>query len=196
MLGFNRTERSAFRKTLVRFGLLDEDWSVFAKACHQKASGLRDKSQMELMHYGSLFLCHLEELVCMNSEASSPVEVFSDGIPTEGLDAKEVLKRVTLMRVGSCAGTRALIPCCANNSYAFVRPPFSLSLSLSLSLSPSLSAAGSRQDCGVRRRTQWRFLRNYCHCCEFCVRPKWSNRRRRCCRRVERHSRKGRRHVR
>ena len=101
MRGFNGAERAAFRKMFVRFGLLDEDWSVFVKAAHQKAAGLRHKSQMELVHYGSLFLCHLEELIRMNAESSVQVDYFSDGIPTEGLDTKEVLKRVMLMRVRS-----------------------------------------------------------------------------------------------
>ena len=99
--GFNSNERTAFRKVFGRFGLLDEDWAVVAKAAHQKSSGLRQKSKMELVHYGSLFLAHLDEMVRVNAETKTQLEVFTEGIPVEGLDPNELLKRIGSTRVSS-----------------------------------------------------------------------------------------------
>ncbi|KAK8515368.1 hypothetical protein V6N12_075412 [Hibiscus sabdariffa] len=83
VLGFNQSQRTAFVKILMRFGVGDYDWKEFA-------SRLKQKTYDEIKDYGTLFLTHITEDI-----TDSPT--FSDGVPKEGLRIQDVLVRIAVL---------------------------------------------------------------------------------------------------
>ncbi|KAF3663130.1 Golgi SNAP receptor complex member 1-1 [Capsicum annuum] len=83
VLGFNQSQRAAFVKILMRFGVGDYDWAEFTPR-------LKQKTYEEIRDYGTLFLSHIAEDI---TESPS----FTDGVPKEGLRIPDVLVRIAVL---------------------------------------------------------------------------------------------------
>ncbi|OIT02582.1 chd3-type chromatin-remodeling factor pickle, partial [Nicotiana attenuata] len=83
VLGFNQSQRAAFVKILMRFGVGDYDWAEFTPR-------LKQKTYEEIRDYGNLFLSHIAEDI-----TESPT--FTDGVPKEGLRIQDVLLRIAVL---------------------------------------------------------------------------------------------------
>ncbi|MCE0481480.1 hypothetical protein HAX54_039255 [Datura stramonium] len=83
VLGFNQSQRAAFVKVLMRFGVGDYDWAEFTPR-------LKQKTYEEIKDYGTLFLSHIAEDI-----TESPT--FTDGVPKEGLRIPDVLVRIAVL---------------------------------------------------------------------------------------------------
>ncbi|XP_015079213.1 CHD3-type chromatin-remodeling factor PICKLE isoform X1 [Solanum pennellii] len=83
VLGFNQSQRAAFVKVLMRFGVGDYDWAEFTPR-------LKQKTYEEIKDYGFLFLSHIAEDI-----TESPT--FRDGVPKEGLRIPDVLLRIAVL---------------------------------------------------------------------------------------------------
>ncbi|CAN4097907.1 unnamed protein product [Withania somnifera] len=83
VLGFNQSQRAAFVKILMRFGVGDYDWAEFTRR-------LKQKTYEEIKDYGILFLSHIAEDI-----TESPT--FTDGVPKEGLRIQDVLVRIAVL---------------------------------------------------------------------------------------------------
>ncbi|MCD7453113.1 hypothetical protein HAX54_019771 [Datura stramonium] len=82
VLGFNQSQRAAFVKVLMRFGVGDYDWAEFTPR-------LKQKTYEEIKDY-DLFLPHIAEDI-----TESPT--FTDGVPKEGLRIPDVLVRIAVL---------------------------------------------------------------------------------------------------
>ncbi|VDP41355.1 unnamed protein product, partial [Soboliphyme baturini] len=87
VLGFNSRQRRAFYNAVMRWGMPPPD----AFNSQWLVRDLKGKSEKSFRSYVSLFMRHLCEPGCDNSET------FSDGVPREGLNRQHVLSRIGIM---------------------------------------------------------------------------------------------------
>ncbi|KAK3255644.1 hypothetical protein CYMTET_35185, partial [Cymbomonas tetramitiformis] len=85
VLGFSHKERSIFLKLIMRYGMGNFVFTEFS-------AELKRKSLSELKSYAATFLSHINE---------DPTDLphFSDGVPKEGINPVEVLKRIAVLHL-------------------------------------------------------------------------------------------------
>lgn len=87
VLGFNASQRAAFARLVMTFGLGNGKWTHLIL----RKGSLRFKSYCELVAYGNLFIAHLVE----PKNLSSNPNTYADGIPRESFfKRKDILARI------------------------------------------------------------------------------------------------------
>lgn len=92
VLGFSASERAAFQKMVLMFGLGDGTWRHLIR----ERGALKRKSYAEIVAYGNLYLAHLLEPKDLSSNPST----YADGVPKDTtVKRKDILTRIAKLHL-------------------------------------------------------------------------------------------------